>query len=289
VHVIRAFPLALSLALAAPPLLAQSPAERKKTCAAAYVEAQQLRKDGALTSARDKLIDCGRDHCMAAIKKDCVQWFDEVNASLPSVVIVAKDARGAETLAVKVWVGDTLVLERLDAKAIELDPGTHRLRFELEGEEPIEQEIVLQEGRKNRMLEVSWQRSALPETPVAPEPSIESAPESAVAGPPVLAYVLAGVGVVALVGTGYFWLSSEGDRKDLEDSGCAPSCASEDVDSIERKRLFGDIALGVGAVSLGVAAYLLLDRPKPGPPAESARFGLSPIRGGALAGVSGSF
>lgn len=264
--------------------------EIKKQCAAAYVDAQKLRKDGALVSAREKLIACGREECSAAVKNECVQWLTEVNASIPTVVIVAKDPSGNETLSVRVTVDGTLVRESLDAKAIELDPGTHQLRFELEGQDPIERELVLQEGRKNRLIEISWEKDSPPVS--EPEPDSKPPPDEPVArrpGPPVLAYALAGVGVVALAGSAYFWLAAESDKSDLD--ACKPACSQDDVDAVERKRLFGDIALGVGVVSLGAATYLLLARPK-APPAESARaprLDLQARPGGAFATVSGRF
>jgi hypothetical protein len=285
--------LACSLCLLAAPSLAQTGGkhnEIKQQCAAAYVEAQTLRKEGALLSARDKLITCGRDECSSAIKNECAQWLSEVNASIPSIVVVAKDQAGKETLAVKVHVGGSLVKDGLDAKAIELDPGSHLLRLELAGAAPIEQEIVLQEGRKHRLVEVSWQTES--SAVVAPPAEPELPPDRPIAepGPPVLAYVLAGVGAVALAGTGYFWLTAASDKSDLD--SCKPGCDQEDVDAVEQKRLFGDIALGVGIVSLGAAAYLWLGSSKAAPAAESARAPRFDVRarpGGAFASFQARF
>jgi hypothetical protein len=119
---------------------------------------------------------------------------------------------------------------------------------------------------------------------------VDAAADKGAGGPPVIAYVLGGVGVVALAGAGYFWLSASSAETDLEDSGCEPNCADSDVDSIHQKRLFGDIALGVGVVSLGVAAYLILSPRKPArPPPEAARLDVRIAPGGAFAGVSGHF
>jgi hypothetical protein len=282
--------LLLALLAAAPTALADA-AEVKKQCGAAYVDAQKLRKDGSLVSAREKLIACGRDECAAAIKNECAAWLSEVNASIPTFVVVAKDKDGNETLALKVYVDDELVKDGLDAKAIEVDPGTHKLRLELEGADPIEQELVLQEGRKNRIVEVSWQKDA-PAAPATAEPDEEIPPDRPLEkpGPPVVSYVLAGVGVLALGGTAYFWLTAASEKSDLD--ACKPACDQADVDAVEQKRLFGDIALGVGVVSLGAAAYFWFSQPGAPPPAESARaprFDLQARPGGAFASVRGAF
>ncbi|MEZ4224292.1 MAG: hypothetical protein R3B13_25305 [Polyangiaceae bacterium] len=273
-------------------------ADAKKECAAAYVEAQTLKRDNSLKAAREQLIICARDSCMSAVKKDCLTWLDEVNAALPSIVVVAKDSAGKETLNVKVTADEQVVAEQLDTKGIELDPGTHKVKFELEGEDPVEREVILRAGQKNKVIEVQFGN---PDT-AAPPPPVEdpAAGQDDVSfdtdkmkkkSVPTVSYVLAGVGAVALAGTAFFWLGAEGEKSDLESSGCSPNCAQDDVDSIKQKRLFGDIALGVGVVSLGAAAYFWLsaDGKSAPAPAESARVDFIVREQGAFATVRGVF
>ncbi len=281
-------------AFAASAQAAPGKAKIKKECADAYVQAQKLKKDGALTKAREQLITCARDTCMSAVKKDCLLWLDEVNEAIPSVVVEAHDASGNETLDVKVSVDGEVVAETLSTKGIEVNPGTHQFRFEMDGEDPIEQEVIIRAGQKNKLLKVSFGKEeasgpAPIETEPAAAPIVEDHPEKK--GPPVASYVLGGIGIVALAGAGYFWLGAEGDKSDLEDSGCSPNCDSGDVDSIKSKRLYGDIALGVGVVSLGVATYLWLSPSKADkkPPRDEARVDVQLLPGGAFGGVSGRF
>jgi hypothetical protein len=276
----------LALSLASPTVAG------KKECALSYVEAQKLKQEGAFKRAREQLIECSKKECLAAARKDCLAWLDEVNAAMPSIVIAAKDRDGKETFDVRVSAGDELIAEKLDVNAIELDPGTHKLKFELAGADPIEREVVLRQGQKNTVIELSFapDQPAKPRAPLAADDPLEdSSTGQDSAGPPVLAYILGGVGVVALAGAGYFWLSASSSEKDLEDSGCEPNCADSDVDSISQKRLFGDIALGVGVVSLGVAAYLLFSPKKQSPQSEGARLDVRVAPGGAFAGVTGRF
>jgi hypothetical protein len=265
----------------------------KKECAAAYVQAQQLKKEGSFKKAREQLIECSKNECLAAARKDCLAWLDEVNASIPSIVVAAKDPKGNDTFDVRVSDNDEVIAEKLDVNAIELDPGTHKLRFEYAGVE-IEREVVLRQGEKNKAIEVSFAK----DEPAKPVPAVDTGddatadeppPETASEGPPVLAYVLGGVGVVALAGAGFFWLSASSEEKDLEDSGCEPTCSDGDVDPIEQKRLFGDIALGVGIVAIGAAAYLYFSPRKKATPPPAAQLDLQMRPGGAFAGVSGRF
>lgn len=271
-----------------------SSAANKKECANAYVEAQKLKKEGAFRKAREQLIVCSKQECLPAARKDCLAWLDEVNASIPSIVVEAKDPQGKDTFDVKLSVDGEVVADKLGVSAIELDPGTHQLRFEYAGADPIEQEVVLRQGQKNKVLQVSFASAAAGEEapPVAAEAEVEPdipPPQPQTEGPPVVAYVLGGVGVVALGAAGFFWLGASSEESELEDSGCEPNCADSDVDSIRQKRLFGDIALGVGVVSLGAAAYFLFaPQKKKAPPAE-ARLDVRVAPGGAFAGVSGRF
>jgi hypothetical protein len=264
----------------------------KKECAAAYVEAQKLKSSSSLKKAREQLILCGKEECLAAVKKDCVAWLDEVNAALPSIVVAAKGPDGKDTFDVKVTIDDVVVAEKLDVNAIEVDPGTHKLVLEYAGEPPVEQELVLRAGQKNHAVEVSFAKQTDEKPTAEPEPDPEPAsdPKADSGGkPPTLSYVLGGVGLLALGGTAYFWLGASGEESDLESSKCEPNCAKGDVDSIKQKRLIGDIVLGVGVACIGAATYLWLTSGKKAPPKEVTGLDLRVGRDGAWAGYAGRF
>jgi hypothetical protein len=230
----------LTLALGATPASADS--NERKECADAYAEAQQSMRSTALLKARDQLKVCARDSCLALIRKDCVAWLDEVNAGIPSVVVAAKGPNGKETLDVRVSVNGEEVASKLDVKAIELDPGTFTMRFERPGSAPIEKEVVLRQGQKNKLVEVDFGVSKGDKRRA------------------ILPWILGGVGVGLMAGGAAFWLKSESDRSDLQGS-CAPRCAQDDVDSIKTQRVVGDVLFGVGVVVVGTAAVWLLTDP----------------------------
>ncbi|MBX3131663.1 MAG: hypothetical protein KF718_33410 [Polyangiaceae bacterium] len=262
-----------------------SASANKKECADAYVAAQKHKKAGALLDAREQLIVCAREQCMVAVKKECLQWLDEVNLAIPSLVVVAKDAAGKETLDVVVKLGDRVLADRIDTRGIELDPGTHELTFELEGEEPISVEVILRAGERNKVVEVSFAKAAssvtTDPTDTEEEASLDLPPRAPSSGPPTISYVLGGVGVLALTGTAVFWLGADSKQSELE--SCKPRCSQDDVDSVKQRRLFGDIALGIGVASLGAAAYFWLAPGKEKPPAEAAALSVDLAPGGAFA------
>lgn len=277
---------ALSAVTVAQPALAG-----KKECAASYVEAQKMKAASSFKKAREQLIICAKDECLAAVKKDCVAWLDEVNASIPSIVIEAKGPDGKETFDVKVTLDGEVLTEKLDVNAIEVDPGTHKIVLEYAGEEPVEQELILRQGQKNKVVSVSFAKEkAPPPAPVDPQPDPDPEPDQkpATGSPPMLSYVLGGVGLLALGGTAYFWLGASGEESDLESSKCEPNCASSDVDSIKQKRLIGDIALGVGVACLGAATYLWLAGSKT-PKKETTALDLRVGKSGGWVGYGGRF
>ncbi|UQA63009.1 hypothetical protein [Polyangium aurulentum] len=277
------------LVAAAAILLAASPsgATTKKECAAAYEQTQALRGEGALSAAREQALVCSRDDCPRVIKGDCATWLAEIERSLPTVVFVVRDERGDEIVDVRVTDGGKPLRDKLDGKAVPLDPGAHVLRFEREGSAPIERKVMVHEGDKLVRVEASFKPGgeSAEEEPEAPSSSAGSK-----GGAPVGAYVLGGVGILGLGVAATFGILALGDRADLKDT-CAPQCAQGDVDAIRTKLLVADITGGVSIAAIGVATVLLLTAPSGKEPKKDAmpRIDVGPMVGGAFVGVRGAF
>ncbi|MBN9162379.1 MAG: hypothetical protein BGO98_06095 [Myxococcales bacterium 68-20] len=264
----------------------------KAFCADNYRNAQIQRKNGALKRARESLLVCVSDRCPAVLQPDCTRWLTEVEAALPSIAFAAKGTDGNDVTTVRVTMDGQPLTDTIDGKSIPVDPGSHTLRFEHEGEEPIEQTIIVREGEKARVVTVSWAK-----TPAAgPSEAPDSRPRS---GPPTAAWVLGGVGAGALATFGVLALHGMSRRSDLEKE-CFGSCRQEQVDSIKTELTIADVALGVGVVSLGVSAVLFLTSGGRSSPTEASpqreaqrpdfvSFGLAPHRDGAAASFSARF
>jgi hypothetical protein len=192
----------------------------------------------------------------------------------------------------------------LDGKAIALDPGKHALRFEAAGQEPHDEEIVAREGEKNRVVNVrlSLVGGAPSSASAAGASSAPEASSSAVApppppptpsGPPVIAYVVGALGVVAL-GVGTYFEIDQSQRYTRLNNSCAPAhtCAQSDVDTVSNERVIGGVALGVGGAALAVAVVLLVTR-HPDPDAAQKTGvvwgGVVPSEHGAAAALGGRF
>ncbi|MEO7110472.1 MAG: hypothetical protein ABI183_08555, partial [Polyangiaceae bacterium] len=178
-------------------------ADDRTTCSNASDAGQKARDEGHLVKARQEFLVCARDVCPGTIKKDCSDWLTQAEASLPSIVLGAKDTHGQDLATAKVTIDGQPSDEKLEGKAMFVDPGPHTFRFEIPSEKPIDQQIVVREGEKNRAVSVSWEKPAdigsqQPGGATPPPPEPVSKPSH------VPAYVVGGIGVVALgVGTAF--------------------------------------------------------------------------------------
>ncbi|WP_437821176.1 hypothetical protein [Sorangium sp. So ce1078] len=315
--------LALALAVSAALALtgARARAEpHKRACAAAYERAQGLRRDGKLLAARQALIACSQPTCPAAAVADCGPWLAEVEQSLPTVVIAARDARGRERLDVRVLVDGRLLAAALDGKALPVDPGPRTFRYEPASGPAVEERVLIREGEKNRALTVILGAPAAGAPASPPPPAAQplaspaaqplaapaaqplaapaaqplAAPASPAAEPvvPRLVWASGAVGAAGLAVftvAGALSLSAEADLR----ATCAPRCAASDVRAIRVQHAVADIGLGVGVVALGAAAWLYVTRPAAARPPKAGAGAtgpaLRPFIAGAAAGLQGAF
>ena len=249
---------ALTIATSTRPAWAEGPA---LDCPSSSEEGQRLRDKNKYSDARAMFRACSQPTCPAIVRKDCSKWLNELDETQPSIVIAAQDAAGADLASVKVLVDDHQVATKVDGSPIAVDPGEHTLRVEAPGHAPVTQRLILRVSERNRLVRVVFQDGPKPAAPVGPpRPTTEEharSTESSSSGTPVLAIVLTGVGVVALGSFGYFGLTSKSDLSKLR-SDCAPFCDQSQLDDVKSRMLIADVSLGVGIVSLGVAAVLFL-------------------------------
>ncbi|WP_437330727.1 hypothetical protein [Sorangium sp. So ce381] len=282
--------LALSLAAAAALSLTGArtdAAPDKQACAAAYERAQGLRRDGRLIEARDALVACSQPTCPAAAVADCGPWLAEVEQSLPSVVVAARDAHGRERLDVRVLVDGRPLAAALDGKALPVDPGPHTFRFEPATGPAVEERVLIREGEKNRPLTVIL-GAASTGAPPSPRPLAPGAAPPAEPSVPGLVWASGAVGVAGLAVfavAGALSLSAEADLR----ATCAPRCTEAEVRAIRVQHAVADIGLGVGVVALGAAAWLYMTRPAAAQPSKAGAAALWPFVAGNAAGVAGSF
>ena len=280
----------------------------KAACVAAYEAEQTARKDGRLREARDKALFCAQAACPAVVRDQCTQWIAEIDQSMPTVVFSVTDDAGNDVTDVEVWVDGVKLVDKLDGKAVAIDPGKHALKLVPASGAPVEQTIVVREGEKNREVkrtlaadrpEASTEPGKQPDS-TAPDDA-KSKPQDAPATPPpelprerptpAAVYVLGAVGLVGLGVFTTFAVLGMQNKTSLDNSGCRPNCAQSDVDRVKQQFLIGDLGLGLGVVSLGAAAIVYLTRGEAPPPEPKAGWSwqLAPSRDGAMGVVRLTF
>lgn len=242
---------ALTAALVGPEV---ARAADKDLCASSYLDAQRARRGGALLDARAHLQACLRE-CSDAARPDCATWLEEVERTLPSVVVVVERG-GAEIDLATAWVDGRRIEDR--TRALEVDPGRHRVRVEAGGT-TTERDVDVREGEKARRVVVSLDVApAADQAPSPRSPSTPAAPPAAADAPSRTPTVV--FGVVAGVALGTFAvLGLYGLGRESKLDACAPRCQPDEVASVRRFYIAADVSLGV-AVLAGAAAvvtYLL--------------------------------
>jgi hypothetical protein len=239
-------------------------------CLDAHRDAQELKNSGKLLEAQEHLLICSSGSCPGAVISDCGSWLAELEKMTPSMTFEVR-VDGKEALSAKLFVDGQPVTDR--AHAFKVNPGQHAIRVELPPFEPHEETVVLPEGQRMRLISVEFtskheepRRDAVAAPPPAREPGRPT---------PGVVYPLLGVGVVGLASFGVFSALGKSEQHHLE-SSCSPKCTNDDLSTMKRWYLVGDISAGVGAAALLGAAIVYLARPsEPAAERDSARLALS--------------
>jgi hypothetical protein len=247
-------------------------------CSEDYEKAQEERASGHLNAALSRLRGCVNPDCPKFIREDCARWMDQTEAALPSVVFAVR-RDGVDQTEVEVTCDGIPIAHSIDGKAVPIDPGIHVFLFNVVGFGPIERQLVIREGERNRILNVEFRS---PHKPM-PTWSVAEA-KGGHARLNYLTYGLAGAGALGLVGFTVFAILGSNQQGDLERK-CSPYCEPSQVDSLKTKYLIADTCLAVGLVSLGAATYLYFSKRDPKPRdrdrAQTVALGLLPRSAGA--------
>ena len=138
-----------------------------QACLAASEKGQKARAAGKLREAREQFLLCGTESCPTIVRRDCAQWTSELTSALPTVVFGAKDEAGRDLFDVRVFVDGERLIDKLDGKAVFIDPGPHTFRFETAGAAPVTEKALIKEGEKTRVLAATFDLGASDSAPAA--------------------------------------------------------------------------------------------------------------------------
>ncbi len=261
-------------------------ADTKDQCASGSEQAQRLIKQGKFIEARAQLLVCTRVECPAIVKQDCDGWLSNLDATIPSLVVAARDEDGRDLLELKVML-DGAPVDSLNGVAIPVNPGVHKLRVEAAGRIPSESQVVVHEGERARPVTVTL-LSATPKERPAPPPVIVKEP-----GTSPFVYVFGTLAGVGLASFATFEIKAAVDASHLR-STCAPHCSQDDVDRVSTGQVVANVSLIAGAAFAGGAFAIWYFGKKGSPTAPAAAFEITPVWSGPAAagtriGVHGVF
>lgn len=221
----------------------------KDQCFDAYEQAQRLRKDYHLRAAREQLLACGAEACPGFVRQDCARWLGEVEASTPTIVVLARRPDGTAVEDARATLDGAPLAERLDGRAVAVDPGPHELRCE-GGGTAVRSRIVVAEGAKNQPFYLTLGPPAAAPAPGSPPPP---PPEATAPAPrhglPTATWVLGGVAVAGAISFSAFAATGRAVQT------CAPDCSRAQVDDLRRDYVFADVSWITALVAAGAAVY----------------------------------
>jgi len=256
---------------------AEPSGEIKLACVDAASSGQLERDAGRLLEAREQMLACARDACPAIVRRTCVQWLDELEPRIPSIVLRIRDDSHRDITDARANIDGAAIA--LDGRPNPVNPGKRQLTVLVPNRAPIEQTLLVLESEGVRLVSID-----LPSPVVAaPPPSPESAPPNRETGfkVPAGAWILAAAGGASLAVFGGFAIAAKSEYDDLKHD-CAPRCTDADKSRFETHRLIADVALGVGAAAVfGAAVWTVLPQPTEPTPAPRISASLLPIHQGA--------
>ncbi|MBK7581900.1 MAG: hypothetical protein IPI67_17035 [Myxococcales bacterium] len=205
---------------------------------------------------------------------------------------------------IQVKIDDVSLESAALGSKIPVDPGERTVSIGAPGHKTLEMKIKIGTDHDSQTVNVPklepGESGASPSEPTKPatKPAPGASPvlnERDAAGPPIVAYVVGGVGVVALgVGTAFAFMAKsaydDAEGKCPTKTGCGKD-AVDLRDKAETRANIANIGVGLGIVGIGVGAVLLLTH-SPGkrerPPASAGFHSLrvSPFASGTSAGVA---
>ena len=87
-------------------------------CIAAYTASQRSRKGGKLLNAQAEAQVCASEGCPDVLRKDCVQWLDEITRAVPYLTVAVQGPDGCDRTDVRVSVDGHAVVSKLDGRAL---------------------------------------------------------------------------------------------------------------------------------------------------------------------------
>jgi len=176
-------------------------------------------------------------------------WLAEIEALLPTIVVSVQDSSGRDILEAEVTI-DGVVRDVGSGKAVEIEPGLHRIEAKTMQGSAVES-AVIREGERARII-----RLVVAVPPPIPKPVEPPQPN--------MTFRVLAIGSLATsaVATGFFVGFAAVGLADRDRFGCAKSCGPSQYSQVSNELLAADVMLAVAGVTLAAGVvFWLLSRP----------------------------
>ena len=205
-----------------------------------------------------------------------------LEASIPKLVIV----RGTGAEAAEIQLDGVALGASSIGVPVPLDPGPHAISAKAPSALPFSQTVTIAENEQKSVDVTLTPEPAELRTNVgtAPGPAVDSS------NPRVIPYVIGGVGIASLIGSGVLFGLRQSTLSDLEDQcgpnhDACPSSAAGDYSNLKLYNVTAQITLGVGLACVATSVTMLMLQRKHATPAKSGMT-LLPSAPNSLAGLS---
>lgn len=262
-----------------------------EACVSSHSEGQLRRDQSEFLEARTLFTSCADDSCPEAIRVECGAMLGQLDNSIPTVVLAARNELDMNLTGVTVRIDGKLLPDALTGRALPVNPGPHEFRFDHPDGRHASLRVVVLEGVKRRLVIGRFEPAG--STAAKPQGAVGSGEEAAFDSELVnepssrdesggfrktVAIALGAVGVVALGSFSYFAVTGSEHQDELRAS-CAPRCTDAEADSVRSKYLVADISLVVGLAALGTGGYLYFIPSSSDESSPRARGGTLGLRG----------
>ncbi len=231
-------------------------ADGTTSCTDASSQGQIQRDAHKFVEARNQFILCAKKECPGVVRKDCTTWLEQVQASLPTVVPIATDEAGNTLANVKVLMDGKLLVEKIDGRAVEVNPGTYAFTFEAPDGTRAEKQVVVAEGEKDKRITATVAKPPEVSALAAPAPAPAPAPAAPAPAPVVLTETSSGpwktigivTGAVGVVGIGLGSVFGVMASSKKGSAGCNSNsqCPNQgDVNTLSDAQSNGNVATGL--------------------------------------------
>lgn len=238
------------------PSVASAEQITKQMCVDSHLKAQSQKLEGHLVESLQNLRTCANKACPAIVQRDCVQWLEEIQREVPTVIFDASDGTGP-LKEVRVTQDGHVLAASIDGAALEIDPGTYDFVFEAADGRRRRIKVLIRQGDHNRSVAVDFSES-------------HDQDDAWIVRVPPAARVSGGVALVATAlgaALGASALISQANALDR----CAPACDEGVSESIETRAAIADVAGGVALIAGVLTAVSVVRASRPGHTRSSAR------------------